>query len=154
MRSCPRSPKLTLLNLGPRSLPGWLFIPSFCSSGLACRACRSRSQLGMKLACPAWLILMLAPYPENHIIARYILGRLKLQVSCLAINADYNKKSYVCHTVCHGIDWQNWRQKPAFINKKHNKTILFMHKIEYFTCNQRSINPFISNQYWHFWVQI
>ena len=64
---------------------------------------------GMKLACPARLILMFAPasYPENHIIAKYILGSLKLQVSCLAINADYNKKSYVCHNVCHGIDWQN-----------------------------------------------
>ena len=48
-----------------------------------------------------------ASYPENHTIAKYILGSLKLQVSCLAINADYNKKSYVCHNVCHGIDWQN-----------------------------------------------
>ena len=76
---------------------------------------------------------------ESHIIAKYILGSLKLQVSCLAINADYNKKSHVCHNVCHGIDWQNWRQKPGFINKKHNKTTLFMHKIEYLTCNQRLI---------------
>ena len=75
---------------------------------------------------------------ESHIIAKYILRSLKLQVSCLAINADYNKKSHVCH-VCHEIDWQNWRQKPGFINKKHNKTTLFMHKIEYLTCNQRLI---------------
>ena len=76
---------------------------------------------------------------ESHIIAKYILGSLKLQVSCLAINADYNKKSHVCHNVCHGIDWQNWRQKPGFINKKFKKTTLFMHKIEYITCNQRLI---------------
>ena len=69
----------------------------------------------------------------------YILGSSKLQVSCLTINADYNKKSHVCHNVCHGIDWQNWRQKPGFINKKFNKTTLFMHKIEYITCNQRLI---------------
>ena len=48
-----------------------------------------------------------ASYPESHKIAKYILGSLKLQVSCLAINADYNKKSYVCHNVCHGIDWQS-----------------------------------------------
>ena len=63
------------------------------------------SMPGMKLACPARLILMFAS--ASHIIAKYILGSLKLQVSCLAINADYNKKSHVCHNVCNGIDWQN-----------------------------------------------
>ena len=148
MGSCPRSPKLTQLNLGPRSLAGLIIHSQFLLVWFG--------MPGMKLACPAWLILMFAPasYPENHIIAKYILGSLKLQVSCLAINADYNKKSHVCHNVCHGIDWQNWRQKPGFINKKHNKTTLFMHKIEYFTCNYRSINPFISKRYWYFWVQI
>ena len=36
-------------------------------------------------------------------------------------------------------------EQAGFINKKHNITTLFMHKIEYFTCNQRSINPFLSN---------
>ena len=44
-------------------------------------------------------------------------------------------------------------EQAGFINKNHNKTTLFMHKIEYLTCNQRSISPFISNR-WHFWVQI
>ena len=37
-------------------------------------------------------------------------------------------------------------EQAGFINKKHNKTTCFMHKIEHFTCNQRSINPFISNR--------
>ena len=63
------------------------------------------SMLGMKLLSPARLILMFAS--ASHIIAKYILGNLKLQVSCLAINADYNKKSHVCHNVSNGIDWQN-----------------------------------------------
>ena len=164
MGSCPPIPNLTSLNLGPRSLAGliihfqfllaWFGMPGmpivkpvvFGMPGMP----------GMKLECPAWLILMFAPAscPENRIIAKHILGSLKLQVSCPAINADYNKKSHVCHNVCHGIYWQNWRQKPGFINKNYNKTRLFMHKIEYFTCNQRSINTFISNRYWHFWVQI
>ena len=63
------------------------------------------SMPGMKLACPARLILMFAS--ASHIIAKYILGSLRLQVSCLAINADYNKNSHVCHNVCNGIDWQN-----------------------------------------------
>ena len=156
MGSCPRNPNLTKLNLGPRSLAGLMIHSQFLLVWFGMPDMPIVKQVGfgmpgmpgMKLACPAWLILMFAPasYPENHIIAKYILGSLKLQVSCLAINADYNKKSHVCHNVCHGIDWQNWRQKPGFINKKHNKTTLFMHKIEYFTCNQRSINPFISNR--------
>ena len=30
--------------------------------------------------------------------------------------------------------------------KKHNITTLFMQKMEHFTCFQRSINPYISNQ--------
>ena len=40
------------------------------------------------------MVLMFAPasYTDIHIIAKYILGNLRLQVSCLAINADYNKK--------------------------------------------------------------
>ena len=29
---------------------------------------------------------------------------------------------------------------------KHNITALFMKKMEYFTCIQRSINPYISNR--------
>ena len=43
---------------------------------------------------------------ESHNRQIY-LGELEVTVSCLAINADYNKKSYICHNVCHGIDWQN-----------------------------------------------
>ena len=159
MGSCPRSPKLTKLNSGPRSVAGLIIHSQFLHVWFGMPGMPIVKPVGFgmwELACPTWLILMFAPasYPENHTIAKYILGSLKLQVSCLAINADYNKKSYVCHNVCHGIDWQNWRQKPGFINKNYNKTTLFMHKIEYFTCNQRSINPFISNRYWHFWVQI
>ena len=30
-------------------------------------------------------------------------------------------------------------EQAGFINKNHNKTTLFMHKIEYLTCNQRLI---------------
>ena len=50
-----------------------------------------------------------APIP---VITKYILGELEI---------------YVSHNVCHGIDWQNWRQK--LLNKldlfeKHNKTTL------------------------------
>ena len=117
MGSCPRSPKLTQLNLGPRSLAGLIIHSQFLLLWFG--------MPGMPMVKPLDLA--------------YILGSLKLQVSCLAINADYNKKSHVCHNVCHGIDWQNWRQKPGFINKKHSKTTLFMHKIEYLTCNQRLI---------------
>ena len=151
MGSCSRSPKLTQPTLGPRSLARliihsqFLFLwfgmpgmPMVKPLGLACRACQARNwhaqpsetDFDDRFSIISW---------ESHTIAKYILGSLKLQVSCLAINADYNKKSHVCHNVCHGIDWQNWRQKPGFINKKHNKTTLFMHKIEYLTCNQRSI---------------
>ena len=36
-----------------------------------------------------------APYHEIHTIAKYILGELKLRVSCLAINVDFNQKK-VC----------------------------------------------------------
>ena len=149
MGSCPRSPKLTKLNSGPRSVAGLIIHSQFLHVWFGMLRMPIVKPVGfgmpgmpgLKLACPAWLILMFASasYPGNHIIAKYILGSLKLQVSCLAINADYNKKSHVCHNVCHGIDWQNWRQKPGFINKKHNKTTLFMHKIEYLTCNQRLI---------------
>ena len=70
---------------------------------------------------------------------RYLLANFTGPIRERSLNADYNKKSHVCHNVCHGIDWQNRRQKPGFINKKHNKTTLFMHKIEYITCNQRLI---------------
>ena len=144
MGSCPRSPKLTQLNLGPRSLAGLIIHSQF----FACRACRwwsqlvwharhARQEIGMPSETDFDVRFSIISW-ESHIIAKYILGSLKLQGSCLAINADY-KKSHVCHNVCHGIDWQNWRQKPGFINKKHNKTTLFMHKIEYLTRNQRLI---------------
>ena len=36
-------------------------------------------------------------------------------------------------------------EQAGFINKKHNITT-FMHKVEYFTCSQRSVNPFISKR--------
>ena len=127
MGSFPRSPKSTQLNLLCRS---W--------SQLVWHARHAGHEIGMPSETDFDVRFSIISW-ESHIIAKYILGSLKLQVSCLAINADYNKKSHVCHNVCHGIDWQNWRQKPGFINKKHNKTTLFMHKIEYFTCNQRLI---------------
>ena len=146
MGSCPRSPKLTQPTLGPRSLAGLIIhsqflllwfgmpgMPMVKPLGLACLACQTRNWHAQR----DWFWFSL-----QHHILRITYNRqicLKLQVSCLAINADYNKKRHVCHNVCHGIDWQNWRQKPGFINKKHNKTILFMHKIEYLTCSQRLI---------------
>ena len=150
MGSCPRSPKLTQLNLVPRSLAGliihsqflllWFGMPGMQivkPVGLACPACQARNWHAQR----DWFWCSL-----QHHILRITYNRQiylkELEVTGfmpLAINADYNKKSHVCHNVCHGIDWQNRRQKPGFINKKHNKTTLFMHKIEYLTCNQRSI---------------
>ena len=148
MGSCLRSPKLTQLNLGPRSLAGlishsqflllWFGMPGMPISQLVWHARHARHEIVMPSETEFDVRFSIISW-ESRIIAKYILGSLKLQVSCLAINADYNKKSHVCHNVCHGIDWQNWRQKPGFINKKHNKTKSFMHKIEYFTCNQRLI---------------
>ena len=62
----------------------------------------------IRLACSAWLILMFASalYHDIRIIAKYISGELEV-TGFMPGNKDFNKKSYVCHNVCHGIDWQN-----------------------------------------------
>ena len=77
MGSCPRSPKLTELNLGPRSLAEVdnlfpVFAPLVWHAGHADGGASWFGMPGMpgkKLACPARLILMFASasYPENHI---------------------------------------------------------------------------------------
>ena len=130
MGSCPRSPKLTQLNLGPRSLAGLIIHSQF----FACPACRWWSQLvrharhvrqeiGMPSETDFDVRFSIISW-ESQIIAKYSYGSVKWQASCLAINADYNKKGHVCHNVCHGIDWQNWRRKPGFTKKAQQNNML------------------------------
>ena len=80
MGSCPRSPKLTQLNLGPRSLAGliihsqflllWFGMPGMLmvKNGEATWF-DMPGMPGKKLACPKRLILIFASasYPANHI---------------------------------------------------------------------------------------
>ena len=107
---------LAAQNLGPRSLAGLMFhsqsfLVQFGMPGMPIVKPVGFGMPGIRLACPAWLILMFAPalYYDIRIIAKYIPGELEVTgfMPGNKSRADFNKKSYVCHNVCHGIGWQN-----------------------------------------------
>ena len=56
------------------------------------------------------------------IIVKYILGNLKLQVSCLAMNADYNKKKS-CLSECVSRDRLAKLKTEANTTKQHYSCI-------------------------------